>query len=139
MGEAVKKSTEQQKRHRIPPIMRKRAAQMRKLPTQPERQLWQLLRKSQLDGLKFRRQAVIGQYIVDFCCPAHKLIVEVDGESHVGRGDADEARSRLLEQRGYRVLRVTNDDVLRDLEAVGLAILDAARISNSSSEDIPTP
>ena len=139
MGEAVNKSTEQQKRHRIPPVMRKRAAQMRKLPTQAERQLWQLLRKSQLDGLKFRRQAVIGQYIVDFCCPAHKLIVEVDGESHVGRGDADEARSRLLEQRGYRVLRVTNDDVLSNLEAVGLAILEAARILNSNSKDIPTP
>ncbi len=89
--------------------------------------------------MKFRRQTVIGQYIVDFCCPAHKLIVEVDGESHVGRGNADEARSRLLEQRGYRVLRVANDDGLRDLEAVGLAILEAARISNSNLKDIPTP
>jgi len=139
VGEAVNKSTEQQERHRIPPVMRKRAAQMRKLPTQPERQLWQLLRKSQLDGLKFRRQAVIGQFIVDFCCPAHKLIVEVDGESHVGRGEADEARTDHLKRLGYRIMRVTNDDVLRDLEAVGLAILEAARISTTSSEDIPTP
>ena len=112
---------------------------MRILLTQPERILWQLLRKSNLDGLKFRRQAVIKNYIVDFCCPAHKLIVEVDGESHVGRADADEARRRSLEQLGYRVLRVTNDDVLQDLEAVGYAILQAVEIIEGAKVKIPTP
>ncbi len=112
---------------------------MRHTPTEPERRLWQLLRKSQLGGLKFRRQAVIGPYIVDFCCPRQKLVVEVDGESHVGRGDVDEARTGHLNRLGYRIMRVTNDDVLRDMEAVGLAILEAARISNSSFKDIPTP
>ncbi len=112
---------------------------MRHNPTEPERRLWQLLRKRQLGGLKFRRQAVIGPYIVDFCCPRQRLVVEVDGESHIGRGDVDEARTAHLKRLGYRIMRVTNDDVLRDLEAVGLAILEAARISNGSSKDIPTP
>ncbi len=112
---------------------------MRHTPTEPERRLWQLLRKSQLGGLKFRRQAVIGPYIVDFYCPRQKLVVEVDGESHVGRGHVDAARTGHLKRLGYQIMRVTNDDVLRDLEAVGLAILEAARISNGSSEDIPTP
>ena len=138
-GEGVGSMSKESTRHRIQPVLRSRAAEMRHTPTEPERRLWQLLRKSQLDGLKFRRQAVIGQCIVDFCCPAHKLVVEVDGESHVGRGGADEARSRLLEQRGYRVLRVTNDDVLGDIEAVGLGILEVARIANRGSKEIPTP
>ena len=112
---------------------------MRHTPTEPERRLWQLLRKSQLGGLKFRRQAVIGQYIVDFYCPRRKLVVEVDGESHVGRGDVDAARTAHLKRLGYRIMRVTNDDVLSDVDSVGMAILEAARIPNSSSKNIPTP
>jgi len=139
VGKAVNKTSSKQKQHRIPPVLRARAAEMRNLPTQPERILWQLLRKSQLDGLKFRRQAVIGKYIVDFCCPAHKLIVEVDGESHVGRADTDEARTRSLKKLGYRVMRVTNDDVLQDLEAVGNAILQAVESIDSELTKIPAP
>jgi very-short-patch-repair endonuclease len=101
---------------------------MRHVPTQPERILWSLLRKSQLGGLKFRRQAVIGPYIVDFCCPLQHLVVEVDGVSHVGRASADTQRTRLIESCGYRVLRFTNDDVIANLEGVGLAILRAAGV-----------
>ncbi len=119
----------QNTRHRIQPVLRSRAAGMRHTPTEPERRLWQLLRKSQLGGLKFRRQAVIGPYIVDFYCPRQKLVVEVDGESHVGRGDVDDARTGHLKRLGYRIMRVTNDDVLSDVDSVGVAILEAARIS----------
>jgi very-short-patch-repair endonuclease len=108
--------------------MRARAADNRHQPTQPERILWSMLRRSQLGTLKFRRQTVIGLFIVDFCCPQHKLIVEVDGESHIGRAIEDEVRTAFLEKQGYRVVRVTNDDVLCDLEAVGLAILRAAGV-----------
>ena len=126
-------------RHRIQPVLRSRAAAMRHIPTEPERRLWQLLRKSQLGGLKFRRQAVIGPYIVDFCCPRRKLVVEVDGESHVGRVDVDAARTGHLKRLGYRIMRVTNDDVLIDVDSVGLAILAAAQSSPSSWVDPPTP
>src|SRR5262245_25177055 len=114
--------------HRIRPAIRQLAAKNCLQPTHPERTLWSLLRKSQLGGLKFRRQAVIGPYIVDFCCPLLKLIVEVDGLSHVGRASADARRAQILQAHGYRVLRVTNDDVLKDVEAVGLAILREAGI-----------
>jgi len=133
-------------RRRIDPVMRDLATGNRNQPTQPERVLWSLLRKSQLDGMKFRRQVVLGRFIVDFCCPAEKLIVEVDGESHVGRGADDADRTAWLASQGYRVVRVTNDDVLHDLEAVGRAILlvagrnvDAARWSHVHPPPRPLP
>ena len=138
-GEGVGSVSNQNTRHRIQPVLRSRAAELRHTPTEPERRLWQLLRRSQLGGLKFRRQAVIEPYIVDFYCPRQKLVVEVDGESHVGRGDVDAVRTGHLKRLGYRIMRVTNDDVLGDIEAVGLAILEAARISQSSWVDPPTP
>ena len=113
-------------RHRIRPFMKRIAGKLRREMSQPERVLWQLLRRRNLDGLKFRRQAVIGPYVVDFLCPSNRMIVEVDGESHVGRQREDEARTTFLECKGFRVVRVTNDDVLRDLDAVGLMILQHA-------------
>ena len=58
----------------------------------PERRLWALLRDRRLKGLKFRRQRPIGPFFADFCCLDPKLVVEVDGVSHDGRGDRDRAR-----------------------------------------------
>ncbi len=94
--------------------------------TIPEAMLWNILKRSQLGGLKFRKQAVIGKYVVDFYCPQARLIVEVDGESHVGRAFADELRQNDLEDLGMTVFRVTNDDVLKSLDAVAEGILRAA-------------
>jgi very-short-patch-repair endonuclease len=126
-----------EKLHRIKPSMRRLAADNRREPTQPERILWSLLRKSQLGDMKFRRQSVIGPYIVDFLCPELKLIVEVDGESHIGRAVDDSARTAFLESKGFRVMRVTNNDVLGDLEAVGMAILLAAGRVDSNGRAVP--
>lgn len=100
--------------------------QLRRDFTGPERGLWHLLRGRQLAGMKFRRQQVIGPYIVDFYCAQVHLVIEVDGESHVGRGNSDAARDSYLESHGLRVLRITNDDVLREPEAVMRAILQIA-------------
>jgi very-short-patch-repair endonuclease len=99
--------------------------------------MWYMLRKSQLAGLKFRRQAVIGPYVVDFLCPVRRLIVEVDGLSHDGRASADSARQMDLERMGYLVVRVTNDDVLREQDGVARAILRAAGISDERKIDPP--
>ena len=80
-----------------------------------------------LARLKFRRQHPIGPFVVDFYCHDVRLVVEVDGMSHDGRGPEDRRRTAFLEGRaGLRVLRVSNDDVLRDPEAVAMAILRAA-------------
>jgi very-short-patch-repair endonuclease len=116
-----------------------RAKEMRRNPTEPEKFLWRNLSNGQLDGLKFRRQEVIGPYIADFMCPARSLIVEVDGDTH------DEAKDRLrddvLEQFGFLVLRVTHADVMTNVEGVVEAIRVAAigRSSRHNSHPNPSP
>ncbi|UVO49875.1 endonuclease domain-containing protein [Sphingomonas sp. SUN019] len=103
--------------------LNRRAAEMRKNPTGPEKRLWLALSNSQLEGAKFRRQQVIGWFIADFVCPSAKLIVEVDGDTH------DEAKDRLrddvLAAQGYRVLRVTNHEVMSNIEGVAWMIANA--------------
>jgi len=97
-----------------------RARALRHDSTFPERLLWSKLRRRQLFGLRFKRQQPMGPYILDFLCPTHRLVIEVDGMTHVGRAsaDADERRTRDLTRWGLRVIRVTNDDVLENLDGV---------------------
>jgi len=109
--------------------LHERARHMRSNPTEPEKRLWRNLSNGQLGGWKFRRQQVIGWFIADFVCPAAKLIVEVDGNTH--DAEADAARDAVLSRRGYRVLRVTNDDVMRNVEGVKVAILRALEFAES--------
>jgi very-short-patch-repair endonuclease len=93
-----------------------RAAEMRRNPTEPEKRLWRALSGGQLDRHKFRRQAVVGPYIADFLCPQKALIVEVDGETH--DAEYDVRRDQALADYGFRVLRVTNPDVMGNLAGV---------------------
>ncbi|MDP9472048.1 MAG: endonuclease domain-containing protein [Chloroflexota bacterium] len=86
--------------------------------TPAEQVLWAALRRSQVDGLSFRRQHPVGSYILDVFCPALKLVVDVDGDIHEQPVDQDAFRTKHLESFGYRVLRVRNNDVLNDLRAV---------------------
>ncbi len=109
----------------VPPTNRRFGKQMRQRMTDAEARLWLRLRKPGIDGLRFRRQAPLGPYIVDFFCPQHRLIVEVDGGQH--GDDADAARDAWLAAQGYRVVRVWNNDVMENLEGVGAAISAAAR------------
>ena len=101
-------------------LLQKRAAEMRRNPTEPERRVWRILSGSRLGDYKFRRQAVIESFIADFLCAQKALIVEVDGDTH------DESKDRLrddvLAERGYRVLRVTNHDVMTNLDGVAYVI-----------------
>jgi len=90
--------------------------------TRAEAVLWRYLRNWHIGGLRFRRQHPIGRYIADFCCVERRLVIELDGLSHEERDAYDAARSADLAARGYGVLRFLNDDVLRDPEAVVLAI-----------------
>ena len=96
-----------------------RARAMRKTITESEKRLWWVLRH-RLPDRKFRRQFVIGPYIADFCCLSARLIVEVDGNQH-GTDAAlayDAQRTAAIEANGYRVLRFSNHDVLRQLDSV---------------------
>src|SRR6266850_61571 len=85
----------------------KRAQELRRNMTKTEFRLWSRLRGRQMDGWKFRRQAPIGEFIVDFYCPAAKLVVELNGDSHNNEAqfDRDNRRQAWLESQGYRVLR----------------------------------
>ncbi|MEI8020633.1 MAG: DUF559 domain-containing protein [Schlesneria sp.] len=105
-----------------------RARELRILSTYPERILWFALRNRGVAGLKFRRQFPIGPYFADFVCGEANLVVELDGESHEGREEYDDRRTKYLENCGFQVFRVTNDDVLEDVEAVAIGVAKAAGI-----------
>jgi len=95
-------------------LLEERAHAMRHHPTESEARLWEALRGGQL-GLSFKRQVRIGNYIADYLAPAAKLIAEVDGSSHVGRGAADARRDSKFGRLGFRVVRVEAEMVLRNL------------------------
>ena len=105
--------------------MLQRAKAMRTKPTGPEARLWYHLRANRLNDIKFVRQAPLGPFIVDFLARAHKLVIEVDGDTHSGDEDYDSRRTDWLQQQGYRVIRFTNTDVMRNEAAVLEAILGA--------------
>ncbi len=111
--------------------MRDRARTLRRLPTETEQRCWQALRKLQIEGVKFRRQHLIGPYIVDFVALSHKLIIEVDGSQHITQAAYDHERTQFLVAKGYKVLRFWNNEIFQQLDAVKLAIRDA--IMNTSS------
>ena len=107
--------------------LKPRAHKMRQRPTAAEALLWSRVRANQVLGFHFRRQHAIGPAIVDFCCAAAKLIVEVDGPIHERQVNEDRLRQQWLEAQGFRVLRFTNDRVLQDVDGVVAEIADAMR------------
>jgi very-short-patch-repair endonuclease len=95
------------------------ARRMRAQPTGAERVLWQRLRRDiALVGSHFRRQALVGPFIVDFASRKAKLVIELDGGQHDWQQASNAARTRQIEAAGYRVLRFWNHDVLGNLEGV---------------------
>jgi len=114
-----------EKCHRIHPAIRQRARELRRPMTRAEAKLWQRLRRRQLNGHYFRRQHPSGSFIADFYCAKARLVVEVDGDVHVMQEDYDSVRTEWLEERGYRVIRFTNDEVFCQLDAVLESILAA--------------
>ena len=114
-----------EKCHRIHPAIRQRARQLRRPMTPAESKLWQRLRRRQLNGHYFRRQHPIGSFIADFYCAKARLVVEVDGDIHAMREEYDSVRTEWLEERDYRVIRFTNDEVFHQLNAVLESILAA--------------
>lgn len=103
------------------------ARRLRKNMTDAERRLWKELRSRQLDDSKFRRQAPIGKYIVDFVSFERKLIVELDGSRHVEQAAADAVRTEWLQSQGFRLLRFWNHQVFEELGSVMEAIWLAVR------------
>jgi very-short-patch-repair endonuclease len=118
---------------------RNRAKQLRRTMTRAETLLWRHLKANRLCGIGFRRQTPMGNYIADFVAHSCKLVVEIDGESHDfdERIRHDDRRDQWFASRGYRVLRFTNHDVLKNLDGVVLSILQAAEQAAPLSLTLP--
>jgi very-short-patch-repair endonuclease len=88
--------------------------------TSAEASLWKVLKGKQLEGLKFRRQHSIGNYIVDFYCPEYKIAIELDGNYHFEEGQMlrDERRDKFLSDIGIKVIRIENDNVFNNIDMV---------------------
>jgi very-short-patch-repair endonuclease len=114
------------------------AKRLRREMTDAERKLWSILRNSQLDGAKFRRQQPIGPFIADFVCQQSRLIIEVDGGQHA-ESVSDQRRTEFLESKGYRLLRFWNNDILENLEGVADFILAALATPHPAQPSAESP
>ena len=112
-------------------VLRDRARQLRREPTEAENRLWAILRGRQLHGAHFRRQHPIPPYVADFACVAARLVIEVDGGQHAD--GADTARDTYLTRHGWQVLRFWNNEVLENLDGV------AQRIAELLQQPPPRP
>ena len=116
------------------------AKNLRHHSTDAEKRLWERLRARRLDGLKFKRQVPIDNYIVDFVCLDARLIVEVDGSQHADQEAADARRTQNLEAAGFLVLRFWNSDVIARVEAVLATIAETAlyarRVEETPSAEV---
>ena len=100
-----------------------RAQELRHNKTPEEEKLWSRLRNHQLDGIGFRQQHAVGNYIVDFCAPRKKLVVELDGSQHLEIVESDEERTAFLNSKGYKVVRFFNYEINENIEGVLKRIL----------------
>jgi very-short-patch-repair endonuclease len=112
----------------VSPRQRSRAKQLRQTMTRAETLLWRYLKADRIDGLGFRRQVPIRNYIADFICMSAKIVVELDGETHdfEERQKADQIRDAFFVSEGFKVLRFTNEQLMSNLEGVVETIRQAA-------------
>jgi len=112
------------------PYLKNNSRKLRKNMTEAEIVLWSRIRRNQVNGARFYRQKPIGKYIVDFYCPAKKLVIEIDGGQHYESGEIipeDRERTVFLESQGLKVIRFTNTDIMRNLVSVIDVIVEETR------------
>ncbi len=119
--------------------MRERAQKLRRNMTDAGNRMWYYLRNRRLCNYKFVREQVIGNYIADFVCREKKLIVEIDGGQHINAKNYDANRTKYLESRGYRVLRIWNDEVFKNIQGVMDSILHLLEDRDKPATLIPNP
>jgi very-short-patch-repair endonuclease len=109
---------------KLPENILKRNRKLRKDSTPQEIIIWSRLRAKRFKDLKFRRQYLIGKYIVDFICLEKKLIIELDGWQHKEENQEryDKERTKYLERQGFKVIRFWNNEINNNLEGVFLKI-----------------
>jgi very-short-patch-repair endonuclease len=117
----------------------KRARELRKNMTEAEKRLWYLMRRHNLETKLIRRQVPVGDYIIDFACLAERLLIEIDGGQHAAQAEQDARRTAWLEQRGFRVIRFWNNDVLGNTEGVLEMIVAALKEQAAKRPRAPSP
>lgn len=110
-----------------------RSKELRREMTPAEKILWKELKTNKLNGLHFRRQQIIDRFIVDFYCHQYALIIELDGDIHDLQKDLDTEREAYLVARDFRILRFTNEEVLKDLPTVLKKIVESCSPLTSPS------
>ena len=108
-----------------------RAKQLHRNMTEPEAKLWARLRAHRMGDVHFRNQHAVGGYVVDFCAPRKKLIIELDGSQYLEQEDYDADRAAFLESKGYHVLRFWNSDVMNNIDSVLNMIWDTLKAQSS--------
>jgi very-short-patch-repair endonuclease len=105
---------------KLPPEILAHCRELRQTATLPENVIWSLLRNHRFKSAKFRRQHILGGYILDFYCPEARLAIELDGSGHLEESKTvyDQKRTEFLESRRITVIRFWNDQVLNHLEDV---------------------
>ena len=98
-------------------LLLERAKEMRNNPTEAEKTLWLHLKSKGLEA-KFRQQHLIDDFIVDFVCLSKKLIIEVDGGIHDSQQEADAKRTEILNEKGFKVIRFNNKEILNNIDSV---------------------
>ena len=98
--------------------LRNQACELRNNLTDAEHRLWQRLRNSQMEDVKFRRQQPIEKYIVDFVSFDKRIVIELDGGQHAESGNRDQQRDRCLAMNGFSVLRFWNNEIFENLDGV---------------------
>jgi very-short-patch-repair endonuclease len=114
---------------------------MRANPTEVEKRIWSILRAKRFAGFKFRRQTIVGSYIVDFVNFEHRLIIEADGSQHADN-KYDERRDAYLKRQGFDILRFWNNDALKETDVVAEAIWHALQtppLPSAASRLPPSP
>ena len=95
-----------------------RSKELRRSMTPTEKKLWNRLRQNQLDGYHFRRQQIVAGFIIDFYCNQSRVVVEIDGGIHNTRRDYDAEREKIILAKGLKIIRITNEEVESDIDAV---------------------
>ena len=130
-------STNETHRHIGPKLSVIRARDLRRNLTDVEKILWYWLRRKNIHNARFRKQAPLGKYIVDFVCYDPKLIIELDGGQHSLQHSYDKKRDAWLEGEGFEVMRFWNNEVVENVEGVLGAVME--RLSALRVPPLPNP
>ncbi|MEY2917927.1 MAG: methionine synthase, partial [Bacteroidota bacterium] len=118
------------------PLVKEFALNNRSQPTEAEAALWEIVKSKKLEGFKFRRQHIIGSYITDLVCLDRRLVIEIDGLIHQlpENNENDKVRTKWLEEKGFKVIRFTNEEVLNKTDEVIDVIVTELKVQPSIKE-----